>query len=134
MSRAVTHRSGQVEYDGKQLVEVHGRVVAAASTQRFGHFTAPCNGKIVRAIVHTVVTPTHATADLSFGTVADIDSHINEIDCTNRATGAVDLANGVEGTDPYLDFDIVQGTAYAWGYVGGDTTGEIITCMVIEPV
>lgn len=133
MSRAVTHRSSEVEYDGKNLITVHGRVVAAASTQRFGHFVAPCNGKIRRAIVNTVVSPTHATADLSFGTVADIDSHINEIDWTNHPTGARDLCNGVEGTDPYLDFDIVAGTAYAWGFVGGDTTGELVTCMVIEP-
>ena len=134
MSRASTHRSGDVAYNGKHLYTVTGRVVAAASTQRFGHFVAPCDGRIVAALVNTVVTPTHATSDLSFGKVSDIDSHINEIDWQNHATGVVDLAAlGSEGTDPYLDFDIVKGEVYAWGFVGGDTTGELVTTMVIEP-
>ena len=134
MSRATTHRSGEVEYDGKHLITVFGRVVAAASTQRFGHFVAPCDGKIKRAIVDTIVAPTHATSDLSFGTAADPDSHINEIDWQNHAVNTVDLANGTEGTDPYLDFDITAGETYAWAFAGGDTTGELVTCIVIEPV
>lgn len=133
MSRNITHRSGDVDYDGKNLYTVYGRVVAAASTQRFGHFVAPCNGKIRRALVATAVAPTHATSDLSFGTVADPDSHINEIDWQNHALDTVDLCNSTEGTDPYLDYDIVEGTAYAWAFAGGDTTGELITCLVIEP-
>lgn len=133
MSRAVTHRASQVEYDGKLMYTVNGACQVAASTQRFGHFVAPCSGKIRRALVNTVTAPTHATSDLSFGKASDIDSHINEIDWQNHAVNVVDLCNGVEGTDPYLDFDIVEGEAYSWGFVGGDTTGLLYTTLVIEP-
>lgn len=133
MSRATTHRSSDVAYNGKNLYTVHGHIVATAAAVAFGHFVAPCAGRIVRALVDTIVAPTHATSDLSFGTVADPDSHINEIDWQNHAVNTVDLANGTEGTDPYLDFDIVEGESYAWVFTGGDTTGELVTTLVIEP-
>lgn len=133
MSRSTAFRSSQVEYDGKTLFTAFGRVVAAASTQRFGHFVAPCDGKIVSLGVRTIVAPTHATSDLSFGTVADIDSHLNEVDWQNHALNYVDLI-GPEGVEPVLDIDIVKGQVYAWGYVGGDTTGELATVVVIEPI
>lgn len=134
MSRNTTHRSSEIEFNGKLCYAVFGAATAAAATQRFGEFVAPCDGKI-RVLARNITTQaTHATNDLSFGTLADIDSHLNEVDITNAATGYIDYCTGVEGTEPLLDLDIVAGQVYAWGWVGGDTTGHMATVVVIEPV
>jgi len=134
MSRATTHRSSEVEYNGKLLYIIYGAATAAAATQRFGEFVAPCDGKI-RMLGRTITTvATHATNNLSFGTLADIDSHLNEVDITDTVAGFVDYCTGVEGVEPLLDLDVVKGEVYAWGWVGGDTTGHLATVVVIEPV
>lgn len=129
MSRATTYRSSDVEYNGKHLISVHSRAVAAASTQRIGHFIAPCDGTIRQLEANFIVQPTHATNDLSFGTLADIDSHLNEVDITNQAVGRVDYIAHAN----VLDLTVTKGEAYAWGWVGGDTTGEAVFLVTIEP-
>lgn len=129
MSRATTHRSSDVEYNGKHLYTVTGRATAAASTQRFGHFVAPCDGTIREMLANFTTQPTHATNDLSFGTIADIDSHLNEVDITNQAVGVVNYVSHAN----ILSLAVTKGEAYAWGWVGGDTTGEVVTTIVIEP-
>lgn len=134
MSRATTHRSSEVEFNGKLLYTFTSNFIAAAATSRFGHFTAPCDGKI-RMLGRDITTvATHATNNLSFGTLADIDSHLNEVDITDAVEGFVDYCTGIEGVEPLLDLDIVKGETYAWGWVGGDTTGQLGTIIVIEPV
>lgn len=129
MSRSTSYRSGEVAFDGKLLYVVGAAATAAAATQRFGHFVAPCDGTIVQLNANCTTTPTHATNDLSFGTMADIDSHLNEIDITDLATGNVDYASHAN----VLSLSVTKGEAYAWGWVGGDTTGVLVTTVVIEP-
>jgi hypothetical protein len=121
--------SGEVEYDGRLLYTISDRLVASAATVRFGYFVAPCAGIIQFMGVNCIVSPTHATNDLSFGLVSDIDSHLNEVDITDLATGFIDYT----GHANILSRTIAQGAVYAWGWVGGDTTGEIVTTMVISP-
>lgn len=129
MSRTVTHKSSQEEWDGKGRYSVFANAVAAASTQRIGHFVAPCDGTVVQLEVNCTTSPTHATNDLSFGTVADIDSHLNEVDITNLATGRTDYIAHAN----VLSLVITKGEIYAWGWVGGDTTGEIGFLVTVEP-
>lgn len=129
MSRATTYRSSDVAYNGKHLYSVHSRAVAAAATTRFGHFVAPCDGTIVQMEVNCTTQPTHATNDLSFGTVADIDSHLNEVDITDLATGRTDYISHAN----VITLEVTKGEVYAWGWVGGDTTGELTALITIEP-
>lgn len=129
MSRNTTHRSSDVAYNGKHLVSFCARFVAAAATSRFGHFVAPCDGTIVQMEVNCTTSPTHATNDLSLGTVADIDSLLNEIDITDLATGRTDYIAHAN----VISLQVTKGEVYAWGWVGGDTTGELTTLLTIEP-
>lgn len=129
MSRATTHKSSEVAWDGKRQFSVHDRLVASAATVRAGYFVAPCDGTIVQLEVNCIVTPTHATNDLSFGTVADIDSNLNEVDITDLATGRTDYIAHAN----VLSLSVTKGEAYAWGWVGGDTTGELVFLVTIEP-
>lgn len=130
MSRATTYRSSDVAYNGKHLVSFCARQVVAAATTRFGHFVAPCDGTIVQMEVNCTTTPTHATNNLSLGTVADIDSILDEVDITDLATGRTDYIGGTLGVG---GLTITKGEVYAWGWVGGDTTGELTTLLTIEP-
>lgn len=130
MSRATTHRSGEVAYDGKMLYTFSANQVVANATTKFGHFVAPCDGTVVQIGGNCIVTPTNATNDLSFGTVADVDSVLDEYDVQNLATGAFDLTGATQGTG---GFTITKGEAYCWTWVGADTTGQIVTSVVIEP-
>lgn len=129
MSRATTHRSSEVEYNGKHLVSFCARQVVANATTRFGHFVAPCDGTIRQLEVNCTTSPTNATNDLSFGTVADIDSHLNEIDITDLATGRTDYIAHAN----VISLEVTKGEVYAWGWVGADTTGELTTLITIEP-
>ena len=130
MGRGVTHRSSDVIWDGKGLFTVFGVATAAAATQRFGHFVAPCDGEIVAIGYNVDADPTHATNDLSLGTLADIDSIVEEIDITTIGTGYHDLMGATQGTG---GFEVTFGEVYAWGWVGGDTTGHLTTMIVIQP-
>lgn len=129
MSRSTTHRSSDVEFNGKLLYVIGAGFQAAAAVNRFGHFVAPCDGTIRQLNANFTTTPTHATNNLSFGTVADIDSHLNEIDVTDLATGNVDYIAHAN----VLSLTISKGEAYAWGWDCGDTTGFLVTSIVIEP-
>lgn len=129
MTRATTYRSSDVAYNGKHLVSFCARQVVANATTRFGHFVAPCDGTIVQLEVNCTTTPTHATNDLSFGTVADIDSHLNEVDITGLATGRHDYISHAN----VISREVTKGEVYAWGWVGADTTGELTTLITIEP-
>lgn len=129
MTRATTHRSSDVEFNGKLLYSFSAAATAAAATQRFGYFVAPCDGTIVQMEVNCDTSPTHATNNLSLGTVADIDSLLNEIDITDLATGRTDYI----GHADVISLQVTKGEVYAWGWVGGDTTGELTTLLTIEP-
>lgn len=130
MSRASTHRSSEVEYNGKLLYTFQAAATAAAATQRFGYFVAPCDGVIVDAGINIDTQATHATNDVSLGTVADIDSIFDEFDIQNDAVGYQNLMGFTQGTG---GLNVTRGEAYAWGWVGGDTTGHLTTYLVIEP-
>lgn len=130
MSRNTTHRSSEVMFNGKLLTAFCDRFVVANATSRFGWFVAPCDGTIVQLDINCIVTPTHATNDLSLGTVADIDSVLDEFDVTNLATGYRSLIGETLGVG---GLNVTKGEVYAWGWVGADTTGEIATLVTIEP-
>ena len=129
MSRATTHRSSEVAFNGKLLYVIGSGATASAATVRFGHFVAPCDGTIRQLNCNVVTVATHATNDLSFGTMADIDSHLNEVDMTDVAAGNVDYAAHAN----VITLVITAGEAYAWGWAGGDTTGQFTCSVVIEP-
>ena len=130
MSRATTHRASEVQYDGSALWTFQAAATAAATTQRFGYFVAPCDGTIVDAGYNIDTQATHATNDLSLGTVADIDSIFDEIDITSLATGFRSLMGATQGVG---GLTVTKGEVYAWGWVGGDTTGHLTAYLVIEP-
>jgi len=128
MSRATTHRSSEVDFNGKLLyVAGTGRLVVSAATVEFGWFVAPCDGTIRQASIHVVAVPTHATNVLSFGSEDDTDLLLDDLDIKDRAAGHHDL------TALFAVVTVNRGEAYQWEWEGGDTTGEIITSMVIEP-
>jgi len=130
MSRNTTHRSSEVAFNGNALWTHQAAATAAAATQRFGYFVAPFDGTIVAAGYNIDTQATHATNDLSLGTVADIDSIFDEIDITNLATGYRDLISATQGVG---GLNVTKGETYAWGWVGGDTTGHLTAFLVIEP-
>lgn len=130
MSLSTSHRSGEVAWDGKLMYYVHTAATAAAATQRFGHFVAPCDGVIVAAGYNVDVDPTHATNDLSLGLIGDIDSIFDEIDITTIGTGYHDLMGATQGVG---GLNVTRGEQYAWGWVGGDTTGHLSAYLVIQP-
>lgn len=130
MSRATTHRSSEVEYNGKALWVHQADATAAAATQRFGYFVAPCDGTIVAAGYNVDVDPSHATNNLSLGTVADIDSIFDEVDITDIGLGYHDLMGGTLGTG---GLTVTKGEVYAFGWAGGDTDGHLTAFLVIEP-
>lgn len=130
MSRSIKYRASEVGYDGKLLIFLNADATAAAATQRFGYFVAPCGGLIVQAGYNVDIDPTHATNNLSLGTVADIDSIFDEIDITSIGTGYHDLMGSTLGVG---GLTLTKNEVYAWGWVGGDTTGHLTTLLVIEP-
>lgn len=130
MSRATTHRASQEAYDGKGRFTIQAAATAANATQRFGYFVAPCDCTIVDAGYNVDVDPTHATNDLSLGTVADIDSVFDEIDITSIGTGFKSLMGATLGTG---GLNLTRGEVYAFGWVGGDTTGHLTAFLVCEP-
>ena len=89
---------------------------------------SPYSGKYAGYNIDTQAT--HATNDLSLGTVADIDSIFDEIDITNLATGFRSLMGATQGVG---GLTVTKGGVYAWGWVGGDTTGHLTAYLVIEP-
>jgi hypothetical protein len=129
MSRATTHRSGDVAFNGKLLYVIGSGATASSATVRFGHFVAPCDGTIVQLNVNVVTVATHATNDISFGIMSDIDSHLNEVDMTDVAAGNTNYV----GHANILSVTITAGEAYAWGWAGGDTTGQFTCSVVVEP-
>lgn len=130
MTRPTTHKSSYEEYDGKGRFTIQAAATAAAATQRFGYFVAPCDCVIVDAGYNIDTQATHATNDLSLGTVADIDSVFEEIDITNLATGFRNLMGATQGTG---GLNLTAGEVYAFGWVGGDTTGHLTTYLVCAP-
>ena len=130
MTRATTHRSSEVEYNGKALWVHQADFTAAAATSRFGHFVAPCDGTIVDAGYNVDVDPSHATNNFSLGTLADIDSVFDEVDITDIGLGYHSLMGGTLGTG---GLSITKGEVYAFGWVGGDTDGHLTAFLVIEP-
>jgi len=128
MSRNTTHKSADVEYNGKLLCTFSARITATAATVKFGHFVAPCDGTIVQASINTPTAPTHATSDISFGTNAAPTGHMPTTDWQNHATGPADVLASFTGS-----VSITKDEVYCWQFAGGDTTGELVTSLVIEP-
>ena len=131
MSRSVQHLSGAVAWNGKGQYVIQAAATAAAATQRFGYFVAPCDGEIVAAGYNVDVDPSHATNNFSFGSVADIDSIIDEIDITDIGLGYHDLMGATQGVDGFDS--ITKGEVYAFGWESGDTDGHLTAFLVIDP-
>lgn len=128
--QTIDQRSSRIGWDGKGQYVIQASATAAATTQRFGHFVAPCDGQIVAAGYNVDVDPSHATNDLSLGTLADIDSIFDEIDITDIGLGYHDLGGATLGTG---GLSVTRGEVYAWGWVSGDTDGHLTAFLVIDP-
>lgn len=128
MSRSVTHRSSDVQWNGKMLFthNLGGRIVAANSTQKFG-FNSPCDGTIVSFRVNITTAWTNAAAALSLGTEASATAFLASTDIHAVTASVVDytpsLATAVVTKDQAIVF-------YA---TSGDTTGVLFPVIVIEP-
>lgn len=129
MSRSTTHRSSDVAWDGKKLSEYSGGGVSVNGTLQLRRWVAPCDGTIVSIGLNVGTTPTNAAAALQIGTLADPDSHLDDYDLTDHATGFVELiANALT-----LETEVTKGTVYVIGFVNADTTGEIDVSVIVEP-
>lgn len=128
MSRSSAYRSGDVAWNGKGLLIMPlPRIVNAASVGYSGGFVAPCAGNIVKLAINITTQFTHADAAAAFGKLSDLDSHLDDYDLTNVATGHRDL------TSSLVTAAIVEGEAYTWSLAASDTTGVLLGVVVIEP-
>lgn len=131
MSRATTHRSSDVEYNGKHLQEYFGGLVSANATTRFMRFVAPCDGTIVAARLGIIVMPTNAAAVIRIGLYSDTDSHLDDKNIQNIAAAGsdVDLLS-----DPLFVLKTVnKGDIIVVELTNADTTGELAVTLVVEP-
>ena len=123
-------RSSDVVWNGKGAFTVQADFTVANATSRFGHFVAPCDCVIVAAGYNVDVDPSHATNDLSLGTLADIDSVFDEIDITDIGLGYHDLMGATLGTG---GLNLTRGEVYAFGWVGADTDGHLTAFLYCMP-
>lgn len=129
MSRATTHRSSDVEYNGKHLYTVTGGLVSANATTRFMRFVAPCDGTIREFLLGVIVTPTNAAAVIRMGTYNDTDSHLDDKNIQNLAIGVTDML----GDALFVDKTVSKGEMMVVEFTNADTTGELAVTIVIEP-
>lgn len=130
MTRATTHRSSEVEFNGKLLINKGGNTTAANDTHQFGHFIAPCDGTIVQHDVYTNVAVTHASANFLFGSVDDTDANVDDYDLEDVVA---DTLTSLMGHASQVSTTITKGKCYCWSLTSGDTTGNITTSVTIEP-
>lgn len=129
MSRSTTHRSSDVEYNGKSLVNFFGGLVSANATTRFIRFVAPCDGTIREFLLGVIAVPTNAASVIRLGLNSDTDSHLDDKNIQNLAIGTYDMLS-----DPlFLIKDVSRGQIYVVEFTNADTTGELTVSIVIEP-
>lgn len=129
MSRNTTHRSSEVEYNGKHLHTVSGGVVSANATTRFLRWVAPCDATIVGADLGIIVVPTNAAAVLRIGLYTDTDSHFDDKNIQNRALGTTDLL----GDALFVLKTVNKGDILVAELTNADATGELALTLVFEP-
>lgn len=128
MSRAITHRTSDADFNGKLVHWVNfGRVIAANSTQKIG-WVAPCDGNIVQYDLLITTALTHATAAVSLGTEASVASLQASYDIHLVTAGYQDLTSSLAAVA------VTKGTGYVFCVTSGDTTGVLSAGVVIEPV
>ncbi len=129
MSRTTTHRSSEVEYNGKLLQAYSFGLVSANATTRFGRVVAPCDGKFVDLVLGTIATPTNAAAVLRVGLSTDTDYFLDDKNIQNQAVGSVSLI----GDALFVQKDVTRGDIIVFEFTNADTTGEIAVTAIIEP-
>lgn len=129
MSRSTTHRSSDVEYNGKNLAEFFGGLVSANATTRFMRFVAPCDGTIKEFLLGVIVSPTNAAAVIRMGTYDDTDSHLDDKNIQNLAIGSYDMLSDAL----FVNKEVTRGRMYVVELTNADTTGELAVTIVIEP-
>lgn len=129
MSRATTHRSSEVEYNGKLLHTIVAGVVSANATTRFLRWVSPCDGTIRHADLGVIVTPTNAAAVVRIGLYTDTDSHFDDKNIQNIALGPVDLLSDALFVLKTVNKDDILVAEFT----NADTTGELALTLVIEP-
>lgn len=131
MSVAFDTKAGKIEFDGKlpPFQFSSGRLTNAASAQFGNILVAPCDLYIERVFYHIDTQFTHATSAITFGTIADPDSHIDSFNIQNAATGVyeLDMANAAVVTR-----NISKGDAVGFGLDAADTTGKISITAVLR--
>lgn len=129
MSRAKTHRSGDVEYDGKMLFAISGGATSANSTQRLARFVAPCDMDL-NVLVTITTLFSNAAATFRVGLISDTDSLLDDYDLTDVAAGIYDLTR-----DPLMvSRRVTRGQVVVVELTNADTTGVLDFTIVGEPV
>ncbi len=125
-------KASSVQYDGvvPPFTQSSGRLTNAASAQYGFMIVAPCDLYIERVFYVIDTQFTHASSAITFGTVADPDSHIDSFNIQNAAAGTyeLDMANAA-----VLNRTILKGSAVAFGLDAADTTGKISITAVLRP-
>lgn len=128
MAAGNTHRSGDVEYDGKLLYMISGGATSANSTQRLARWVAPCDGTMeVQVNITTLFS--NAAAVFRVGTIADTDSHLDDYSLTNVVAGWYDLTHNAL----MLSRTVTKGTVYVVELTNADTTGVLDFSIVVDP-
>lgn len=127
MSRGVTHRSGDVGWNGKMLYKINfGRIIPSNGTQYFG-FVASCDGTIVSFPVTITTQLTNAAAALQLGTEASKTSLLANLDIHSYTAASYNLIANLAATS------LTAGVAYVFSVIDGDTTGLLTASLVVEP-
>jgi hypothetical protein len=129
MSRNTTHRSSEVEYNGKLLFPVVAGLVSANATTRFARFVAPCDCTIVQADLGVIVVPTNAAAVIRIGVRTDTDYFLDDLNIQNKALGTHDLLSDAL----FVVKDVSKGDVVVVEFTNADTTGELALTLVFEP-
>lgn len=129
MSRSTTHRSGDVAFNGEKLSEYGGGGTSINGTLQLARWVAPCDGEMVSVGLNVETQPTNAAAALQIGTIADPDSHLDDYDLTNHATGFIELIADAL----MIETSITKGESYAVNFVNADTTGAVSVTVIVEP-
>ena len=129
MAAGKTHRSGDVDYDGKVIDIVKGGATSANSTQKLSRWVAPCDGTIENVLVTITTVFTNAAARLRIGPIADTDGLLDDYVLTNVVAGSYDLSRDAL----MVSRAVTKGTAYVVELTNSDTTGEIDYTVVVVP-
>ena len=134
MSKSPEFRTSAGQFDGALSVVIPSPVITltatAAGVQDQGPFLAPCDLKIVRALVKVIASTTSSLARLDIGERADPDSYLDAFPLTNLVAGLHEL--DLTATS-FATLNIAKGDVVEFSTPQATAAGVIAVSLVCMP-